>query len=94
MYSRSRYPLTSFQLIMADPGVVSTWCPTSDGMNDLGDLKEEELSQADRVALDGIVWRKIDMRVLPLCASFFLLAAVVCFRILFRAQRARSTDDL
>ncbi|KAF8553827.1 MFS general substrate transporter [Imleria badia] len=61
---------------MAEPGVVSTWCPTSHDMDYLGELKVEELSQDERVALDSIVWRKIDIRVLPLCATFFLLAAV------------------
>ncbi|KAN0085812.1 Major facilitator superfamily domain containing protein [Tylopilus felleus] len=45
-------------------------------MNDLTELKEEKLSQAERAALDSIVWRKLDARVLPLCTGFFLLATV------------------
>lgn len=48
-------------------------------MNDLTELKEEKLSQAERAALDSIVWRKLDARVLPLCTGFFLLATVVGF---------------
>ncbi|KAF8434512.1 major facilitator superfamily domain-containing protein [Boletus edulis BED1] len=61
---------------MAESGV-SPCCPTLHGsVNDFSKLKEEELSQADDAPLEGIVWRKIDRRVLPLCTIFFLLAAL------------------
>jgi hypothetical protein len=45
-------------------------------MKDHGELtpEEEGLSQAERAALEGIVWRKLDRWILPLCTSFFLLA--------------------
>ena len=39
---------------------------------------EETLSHAERAALEGIVWRKLDRWILPLCTSFFLLAFLVC----------------
>lgn len=63
---------------MVEPGV-SHGGPTSHDTKDFSELKEEELLQAGRPALDGIVWRKLDIRLLPLCTSFFLLDAVVCF---------------
>ncbi|KAF8553825.1 MFS general substrate transporter [Imleria badia] len=48
----------------------------SHDIKDLGELKSagEGSSQADRAALEGIVWRKLDRWILPLCTSFFLLA--------------------
>jgi len=62
---------------MAEPSV-SHGSPTSHDIKDFSELKEEESSlQAGRPALDGIVWRKLDIRILPLCTSFFLLDAVV-----------------
>lgn len=39
---------------------------------------EDGLSQAERAALEGIVWRKLDTWILPLCTGFFLLAFLVC----------------
>ena len=49
-------------------------------MKDASELTpaEESLSQAERDALEGIVWRKLDRWILPLCTSFFLLAFLVC----------------
>ncbi|KAI9568125.1 major facilitator superfamily domain-containing protein [Boletus coccyginus] len=35
---------------------------------------EEPLSQVESAALEGIVWRKLDIWILPFCATFFLLA--------------------
>ncbi|KAI9457920.1 major facilitator superfamily domain-containing protein [Boletus coccyginus] len=35
---------------------------------------EETLSQVESAALEGVVWRKIDIWVLPFCASFLFLA--------------------
>ncbi|KAI9568128.1 major facilitator superfamily domain-containing protein [Boletus coccyginus] len=60
---------------MVEPGV-SHGSPASHDTKDFSELKEEELLQAGRPALDGIVWRKLDIRLLPLCTSFFLLDAV------------------
>ena len=62
---------------MVEPGV-SHWCPTSYDMNDVAELKQEELSQAERAGLEGIVWRKLDRWILPLCTSFFFLSFLVC----------------
>ena len=45
----------------------------------VAELKQEELSQAGRAALDGVVWRKVDRWVIPLCTTFLLLAVMVCF---------------
>jgi hypothetical protein len=63
---------------MVEPGV-SHRCLSSRDMNGLSDVKEEELSQDERVVLDGTVWRKLDRWILPLLTSFFLLDAVVSF---------------
>ena len=49
-------------------------------MNDVAELKQEELSQAERAALEGIVWRKLDRWILPLCTSFFFLSFLVCLQ--------------
>ena len=60
---------------MAEPDIPFT----SHDMKHLRELKEEESSQAEDTSLVNIVWWKIDRRILPLCATFFLLAAVVGF---------------
>lgn len=46
-------------------------------MNALDEFKEE-LPEAKRAVLDSIVWRKLDIWVLPLCTGFFLVANLVC----------------
>ena len=66
-------------MVSMDTGI----CRSSDlqlvDMKDPGELtpEEEGLSQAERAALEGIVWRKLDRWILPLCTSFFLLASLV-----------------
>ncbi|KAG8216449.1 major facilitator superfamily domain-containing protein [Butyriboletus roseoflavus] len=48
---------------------------TSQDIKDVSELKHgEEFSQAERAALEGIVWRKLDIWILPLCAGFFFLS--------------------
>lgn len=53
---------------------------TSHDVKDPSDLTsgKEVFSQVESAALEGIVWRKIDVWILPLCASFLLLANLVC----------------
>ena len=46
-------------------------------MDDLGDVKDGELPLAEHTALDGIVWRKLDRRLIPLCTGWFILAVLV-----------------
>lgn len=70
---------------MSKPGA-SPRCPTSYDTNDRNEVKEEELSQDERAALEATVWKKFDIWVLPLCTNFFLLATLVCSRIQFHAQ--------
>jgi hypothetical protein len=64
------------QYTMVEPGV-SHRCLSSHDMNGLSEAKEEELPEDERVMLDGTVWRKLDIWILPLLTSFFLLDAVV-----------------
>lgn len=59
---------------------------------DLSELKlpaVDELSKAERAALEGIVWRKLDTRILPLCTGFFLLSFLVCLSNQFQAGHAQ-----
>jgi len=39
---------------------------------------EEALSQVESAALEGIIWRKLDIWILPFCVSFLLLSSLVC----------------
>lgn len=41
----------------------------------------DELSGAERVALEQVVWRKLDRWILPLCTIFHLLSFLVCFTV-------------
>lgn len=47
-------------------------------MTTLHKVKEDESPEAECPALDSIVWRKLDMRLLPLCTCVFLVANLVC----------------
>jgi len=71
--------LIPLQCIMVKPGVSHRSLGASHDIEDLSELKEEELTQDERVALDRTVWRKLDRWVLPLCAGFILLSSLVCF---------------
>ncbi|KAF9227690.1 MFS general substrate transporter [Gyrodon lividus] len=48
--------------------------PTPGDVKALGELKEDEFSEAEHVALEGIVWKKLDRWVLPICTIFYLLS--------------------
>ena len=66
---------------MDEPGTLRH-SSTSHDMKDLGELKPVESglkpSQAEDSVIEGVVWRKLDRWILPLCTSFFLLAFLVC----------------
>ncbi|KAG1860508.1 major facilitator superfamily domain-containing protein [Suillus tomentosus] len=46
--------------------------PSSDTMKEVDRL--EEISDAEKVRLEGTVWRKLDIWVLPVCTMFYLLS--------------------
>jgi hypothetical protein len=69
------YPFDDQTYTMVEPGV-SHRCLSSHDMNGLSEVKEGELPEDERVMLDGTVWRKLDIWILPLLTSFFLLDAV------------------
>ena len=64
---------------MDDPGALQDSAALHD-MKDAGELTpaEEAMSQAERDALEGVVWKKLDRWILPVCTGFFLLAFLVC----------------
>lgn len=37
----------------------------------------EEISDAEKARLEGTVWRKLDIWVLPVCTMFYLLSFLV-----------------
>ncbi|KAF8844459.1 MFS general substrate transporter [Paxillus ammoniavirescens] len=43
-------------------------------MQEIDELKEEELSHAEHLVLEETVWRKLDKWVLPICTIFYLLS--------------------
>ena len=65
----------------------------SHDMKDFSELNlAQELSQTERGALEGTqaVWRKLDTRILPLCAGFFFLSFLVCLWSPFLARYAQA----
>lgn len=53
--------------------------PIPDGVKELDELKDNDFSKPERIALEGSVWRKLDRWVLPICTIFYLLSFLVCF---------------
>lgn len=53
--------------------------PTLYKVKGLDELKDNDFSDAERIVLEGSVWRKLDMWVLPICTIFYLLSFLVCF---------------
>ncbi|KAF8559767.1 MFS general substrate transporter [Imleria badia] len=58
---------------MSEPKA-SDGSPTLERSKEFDQLKNDEFSEAERVALEGSVWRKLDRWVLPLCTIFYLLS--------------------
>ena len=67
---------------------------TPDRAKELDELKNDEFSEAERVAFEGSVWRKLDKWVLPICTIFYLLSFLVCFAPRFAALTAQVVEDL
>lgn len=53
--------------------------PSLGRVKELDELKDNGFSEAERIALEGSVWRKLDRWVLPVCTIFYLLSFLVCF---------------
>ena len=65
-----------------------------DRAKELDELKNDEFSEAEHVAFEGSVWRKLDRWVLPMCTIICLLSFLVCFASRFAALTPQVVEDL
>ena len=67
---------------------------TADTAKELDEPKNDEFSEAERVAFEGSVWRRLDKWIIPMCTIICLLSFVVRFGFRFAALTAQAVEDL